>query len=132
MNTVIFTGHDTPGFFGVIFHQHAVDGLQGKHINHRSADPFLLKLTRCLKGFRHHDPVGYQGDVVTFAQHITFANRERRTRRVDARRLFADRAYPVKTVEIDKLPQDILEHHRIGHFQHHRMREAAHNPHIFK
>ena len=132
MNAVVFTGHDAPGFLGVVFHQHPVDGLQGKHVDDRRADALLLKLPRRLKGFCNHDAVGNQRNIAPLAQHVTFSNGEGGARRIHARRLLTNGPHPVEAVEIDKLAQHVLKHHRVGHLQHHRMRQPAHNAHILK
>ena len=77
VNAVVFAGHDPPGFLGVVFHQHPVDGLQGKHVYHCRANALLLKLTGRFQRFGHHNAVGNQGNVASFAQHIAFADGKR-------------------------------------------------------
>ena len=132
MNAVVFTGDDSPGFLRVIFHQHAVDGLEGKHIDNRRVHAILLQLARRLQRLGNHNAVGNQRDIAAFTQNIPFTDGERRSWSINARGLFADGSNPVKTLKIDKLAQNILKHDGIGHFQHDRMRQPAHNAHIFK
>lgn len=45
---MVLRGHDAPGFLGVVFQQHAVDGLEGKHVDHGGADALLLQPARRL------------------------------------------------------------------------------------
>ena len=132
MNTVVFAGDDTPGFLGVVFHQHPVDRLQGKHVDDRRADALLLQLTRRFQRFRHHNSIGNQGNIGAFAQHIAFADGKRRARRVHARCLLTDGTYPVEAFEVDKLAQHVFKHYRVGDFQHHRVRQTANDTHVFK
>ncbi|MNC30434.1 hypothetical protein D3C75_787180 [compost metagenome] len=132
MNTVVLAGDDPAGFRRKGFDDFTIDRLERKHVYHRRTDATLLQFLRRLQRFGDHNAVGDQRNIAAVTQQISLADGETIACGINACRLLTDGPHPVEALQLHQLLQNILEHGGIGHLQHHRMRQAAHDPHVFK